>query len=355
VTLSTTVTGSGLTPTGIVSLYDGSGLLGQSMLNSSGVGTVTTTNLVVGNNNITASYQGDSNYNTANSATIVVVVAAPGTSTPTMMLTPSAASVTDQQNVTVAVSVAGASGQPTPTGVLALAAGTYNTQQTLANGMANVDIPAGTLSSGSNTISVTYLGDANYKSISQTTTVTVSPVLMTASTPAPAAPGAMGTATVSLSAGSTYSGTIKLACSQTNSPSGAQSLPTCSLNPASVAITAGGNGTTTLSLQTTAAATTALALPSHLSLWGLGGGSALACLIMLGVPSRGRRMSMLGLLLIVFAIGATGCGGGGSSTETPSKPGTPATTAGNYIFTVTGTDSAHSSIALSTTVTLTVQ
>jgi len=350
VTLTATVTGSGLTPTGSMLFYDGSGLLGQSMLNSSGVGTYTTTSLVVGNNNITASYQGDSNYNTANSATIVVVVAAPGTNTPTMMLTPSATNVTDQQNVTVAVSVAGASGQATPTGVLALAAGTYNTQQTLANGMANVNIPAGTLSSGSNTISVTYLGDANYKSISQTTTVTVSPVLMTASAPAPVTPGSMGTATVSLSAGSTYSGTIKLACSLTNSPSGAQSLHTCSLNPASLAIAASGTGTATLTMKTTAATNTAMAQPSRLGLWGVGG-SALACLIMLGVPSRRRWMSMLGLLLIVFAVGATGCGGG-SGSKTPSNPGT---TAGNYTFTVTGTDSTNSSITASTAVTLTVQ
>jgi hypothetical protein len=95
--------------------------------------------------------------------------------------------------------------------------------------------------------------------------------------------------------------------------------------------------------------------PSGLGLLGFGGGSVLAGLIMLGVPSHRRRwMSMLGLMLVIFVAGTIGCGGG-SNSKPPSNPGTPATTAGNYTFTVTGTDSANSSITASTTVTLTVQ
>lgn len=356
VTLTATVSGSGLTPTGSVNFYAGSALLGAGTLNSSGVAMYTTTSLPVGNNNITASYGGDTNYTPANSPATVVVVAPPGTATPTVTVTPSASNVTDQQNVMVTVAVAGGTGQPTPTGVLALATGTYNAQQPLANGAASFTIAAGVLSSGSNTLTVTYLGDATYKSVNQTTTVTVSRVLIAASTPASIAPGATATATTTLSAGSTYSGTMKLACTLTNSPSGAQSLPTCSLNPTSVAIVASGNGTATLTLQTTAATNTALAQPSRLGLWGLGGSSVFAGLVMLGMPSRRRRwMSMLGLLLIVCTVGAIGCGGGSSSSKSPTPPTTPATTAGNYTFTVAGTDTADSTITVSTTVTLTVQ
>ncbi len=358
ITLTAAVTGSGLTPTGTVRFYAGSALLGAGTLNSSGVATYTTTSLPVGNNNITASYGGDTNYTIANSPATVVVVAAPGTGTPTITLTPSASNVTDQQNVTIAVSVAGASGQAAPTGVLALTAGSYSMQQALTNGMTSFTIAAGALSSGSNTVSATYLGDVTYKSINQTTTVTVSPAVVTASAPAPVAPGAGGTSTVTLSASSTYSGTMKLACSLTSSPSGAQSTPTCSLNPTSVAITASGNGTATLTMQTKAATNTALAQPSHLGLWELGSGSFLAGLIMLRVPSRRRRwISMLGILLIVCAVGAIGCGGDSSKSAPapPTSPTTPATTAGSYTFTVTGTDTADASITASTTVTLTVQ
>jgi len=353
--LTATVTGSGLTPTGTVIFYAGSSLLGEGTLNSSGAATYTTSSLPVGSNNITASYGGDTNYNAANSPATVVVVAPPGTVTPTVTVTPSASSVTDQQSLTVAVSIAGGAGQPTPTGVLALTAGSYNAQQPLANGAASFTIAAGVLSSGSNTLTFTYLGDATYKSVSATSAVTVSRVLIAASTPASLMPGAMSTATVTLSAGSTYSGTMKLACTLTNSPTGAQSLPTCSLNPTSLAIAADGNGTATLTLQTTPATNTALAQPSRLGQWGLGGSSVLAGLIMLGMPSRRRRwMSMLGLMLVIFVAWATGCGGG-SSSKPPSNPGTPATTAGNYTFTVTGTDTADSSVTVSTTVTLTVQ
>jgi hypothetical protein len=355
VTLTATVTGSGLTPTGTVRFYAGSNLLGAGTLNGSGVATCTTSNLPVGNYNVTASYVGDTNYNAANSPATVVVVAAPGTGTPTLTVTPSASNVTDQQNVTVAVTLSGASGQPTPTGVLALSIGSYKAQQPLANGAASFTIDTGVLANGSNTITVTYLGDATYKSVNATSTVTVSSIVVAVSSPASVMPGTAGTATATLSASSTYSGTMKLTCALTNSPAGAQSLPTCSLNPASVAITAGGNGTAALNMQTTAASNTAMMHPSGLGLLGFGGGSILAGLIMLGVPSRRRRwMSMLGLLLVIFVAGTIGCGGG-SNSKPPSNPGTPATTAGNYTFTVTGTDSATSSITASTTVTLTVQ
>lgn len=356
VTLTATVTGSGLTPTGTVRFYAGSNLLGAGTLNSSGVATCTTSNLPAGNYNVTASYVGDTNYNAANSPATVVVVAAPGTGTPTLTVTPSASNVTDQQNVTVAVTLAAASGQPTPTGVLALAIGSYNAQQPLANGAASFTIDAGVLASGGNTITVTYLGDATYKSVNATSTVTVSSIVVAVSSPASVMPGTAGTATATLSASNTYSGTMKLTCALTNSPAGAQSLPTCSLSPASVAITAGGNGTAALNMQTTAASNTAMMHPSGLGWLGFGGGSVLAGLIMLGVPSRRRRwMSMLGLLLVIFVAGTIGCGGGSNSKPPPSNPGTPATTAGNYTFTVTGTDSANSSITASTTVTLTVQ
>jgi peptidoglycan/LPS O-acetylase OafA/YrhL len=151
---------------------------------------------------------------------------------------------------------------------------------------------------------------------------------------------------------------MNLSCSLTSSPVGALSLPTCALNPTSVTLTSGGSGTSTLTVNTTAASTTALAKPGNQHLWKLGGGGAvLAAVLLFGVPARRRRWaSLLALLLLVAAVGAVGCGGGGGgSTGGGGGLSTPATTAGNYSFTLAGTDSANAKITISTIFTVTVQ
>jgi len=156
---------------------------------------------------------------------------------------------------------------------------------------------------------------------------------------------------------------MNLSCALVGSPAGAQTLPTCSLNPTSVKITTGGTGSTVLTVQTKAASTAARLVPSGMNLFGLGGGTVLAGLLMIGVPARGRRrMTMLALLWIVVVAGVVGCGGGGSSSSNSggSNSGSggssiPATTAGTYTFTLTGVDSADSSITTSTNVVISVQ
>jgi hypothetical protein len=112
-----------------------------------------------------------------------------------------------------------------------------------------------------------------------------------------------------------------------------------------------------LTVQTTAASTTARLAPNAIQLFGLGGGSVLAGLLLIGIPARNRRwMAMLALLWIFVAAGTFGCGGGGSSNQSPGG-GThiPATTPGNYSFTVTGVDAVNSSITTSTNVAVTVK
>jgi hypothetical protein len=128
------------------------------------------------------------------------------------------------------------------------------------------------------------------------------------------------------------------------------------LNPASITFTSGGTATSTLTVNTTAASTNALARPHRQNLWGLGeGGTLLAALLVLFVPSRRRRwISMLALVLGIAGAGLIGCGGGGGGGQT-TGPGTSGTTAGSYTFTVTGTDSANPKITVSTTVAITVQ
>jgi hypothetical protein len=76
-------------------------------------------------------------------------------------------------------------------------------------------------------------------------------------------------------------------------------------------------------------------------------------MLMGGIPSSRRRsMSMLTLLLVAVATVAIGCGAGQSPQIVQAIP---ATTAGSYVFTVSGTDLANPAITTSTTVTVTVQ
>ncbi len=258
----------------------------------------------------------------------------------------------------------GGSGNATPTGSITLTSGSYSNQQSLAAGAATFSLPAGALPVGNDTLSAAYTPDApaagTYTSATQSATVTVAqeqsagaPFVMSVTPLSPASAGSSATGSVTLTAASTYSGTLNLVCSLTASPAGAQQLPTCSLNPASLTLSSSGSGTAVLTVSTTAASTAA----SRLNFWSLGGGPVLAALIMFGLPSRRRRWaSALLVLLVTIAGGVVGCGGGGSGEgEKSVQSTTPGTTAGSYTFTVTATDTANAKLTTSANVTLAVQ
>ena len=359
VTVAVSGAGGASTPTGSVKLAAGSYSVQQALTAGSTTFNLAAGTLPVGSYTLTATYTPDSaganNYTSASQTAPLTVTPPVGATTPTVTVTPTTATITNQQSDTVIVSVAGGSGQATPTGTVTLVSGSLNAQQTLASGTATFTIAAGTLSSGANTLTVSYSGDGNYGVASGTTSVTVAQATITLPAPASITPGANGTSTATISAGSTYSGTFDLVCSLTNSPSGAVSLPTCSLSPANVTIASGGSATTVFTVNTTAASTTALIKPTGSNLWRFGGGGAvLAAFLVFGIPSRRRRwITMTVLLMAVIGVGAIGCGGHGITGSSGSS--TPATTAGNYTFTVTGTDSVNAKITTSTAVTVTVQ
>jgi hypothetical protein len=351
-TVAPTVTGSP-TPSGTVNFLEGSKVLGSADL-IDGTAIYTVNGFTAGNHIYTAQYSGDTSYAATSITGVTVTVTAPASIllTPTVTVTPSAATITDQQSETVTVTVIGATA---PTGSVTLASGSeYIATQSLSSGSTSFKIAAGTLSTGSDSLTATYDGDGVYSAANGTTTVTVSAVAIASPVPPAVAAGASTTATATVSAGSTYSGTLNLACSLTSSPTGAQNAPTCSLSPASVTIKSGGNATTVLTVKTTASTTSALAQPWGMKLpWLGGGGTALAVLLMFGIPSRRRRwMSMLVVLAMVALAGVIGCGGGSKSSTTPTA--VPGTTSGTYTFTITGTDSTNSKIATSTNVTVSV-
>jgi hypothetical protein len=349
------------TPTGSVTLSGGGFTSVPTALSSgsSAIG-IPAGSLAAGTDTLAVGYTPDaassSTYNIATGSATLTVTTPMGTAASTVTVAPSAATITDDQPITVKITVAGSSGQAAPTGNVTLASGSYSAQLALSSGNASFDIAAGTLSSGANTLTASYAGDANYAISRGTTTVTVTEVTVSIAAPASVSPGGSATATATFAAGSKYSGTMNLLCSLTASPTGAVSLPTCSLNPTALTLSGSGSGTTVMTISTTAGSSASLVRPSRKSLWGLGGGGAvLAVLFLCGFPARRRRFaSMLALLWIVVVSCAIGCGGGGSQTTANTGPVVPATTAGNYTFTVTGTDASNPAIGTSTTVAATV-
>ncbi len=348
------------TPTGSVTLAGGSFSQQQTLASGSTSFSLAEGTLPVGTDTLTATYSpaaaSAGNYTGVTQSITVTVTAPSGTATPTVTATPDSTTITNLESDTVTVSIAGTAGQPIPTGAVALSSGSYSAEQALSAGKASFSIAPGTLSSGANTLTAVYSGDGVYAAASGSASITVAQVVITLPVPSPVLPGSTATATATLIAGSNYSGTMNLTCKLTASPSGAQSLPTCALNPTSLTLLTSGSATTTLSVSTTAASSASLAMPKLLKLWGLGsGGSALALVVIFGVSLRRRRwLSMLVFICLTVAAGVIGCGGGEGGSPKQSQ-GTPGTTAGIYTFTVTGTDSSNAKITTSVNVTIAVQ
>ena len=96
--------------------------------------------------------------------------------TPTVTVTPASSSITTTQSLSVAIAVTGTSG--TPTGSVILSSGNYTSAATtLSSGSATITIPAGSLGTGSDTLTAKYTPDSAssgiYNSASGTASVTV--------------------------------------------------------------------------------------------------------------------------------------------------------------------------------------
>jgi hypothetical protein len=158
--LTVTVTVGGTpTPTGSVTLVSGTFSGSGSLVN--GVATITMPigSLAVGTDQLTATYQGDNNYNTQ-TGTGSVFVTAPAKTTPTVTVT-NPPTITTAQSLTVTVTVAGTP-TPTPTGSVTLVGGTFSGSGSLVNGVATIIMPIGSLAVGTDQLTATYQGDSNY-------------------------------------------------------------------------------------------------------------------------------------------------------------------------------------------------
>jgi hypothetical protein len=190
--LTVTVTVSGPpgnpTATGPVTLTSGSYSSGPMALSggaaqiSIGPGT-----LPAGNDTLTVNYTPDangSNFYTSASGTGIVVVTASTLFVPAVTVTPSSSSITNTQALTVTVAVVGVTGKPTPTGSVTLISGSYNSGGiALSGGAAQINITAGALAVGSDTLTIYFVPDSAsstvYASASGTSTVVVTGYLAT--------------------------------------------------------------------------------------------------------------------------------------------------------------------------------
>lgn len=105
VTLSATVTGTAGTPapTGTVTFLDGTTTLGSGTLNSSDVASFTTSSLVIGSHNLTASYAGDTNNAPSNSKVVVLTVT--GSPDFSIALSPASATIGSGSSVASTVTI----------------------------------------------------------------------------------------------------------------------------------------------------------------------------------------------------------------------------------------------------------
>jgi subtilase family serine protease len=181
-TVTVAVTGAGGTATGSVVLSGGGYTSASTVLVSGGATfNISSGVLSQGTDTLTGSYTPDSNsaptYSAVTGSNTVIVT--PKYS-PTVTVTPGASSITTGQPLTVTVAVSGSDG--TTTGSVVLFGGGYTSAATsLTSGGATIDIPAGALAQGSDTLTVNYAPDSNsspvYNSASGSNSVTVTPKL----------------------------------------------------------------------------------------------------------------------------------------------------------------------------------
>jgi hypothetical protein len=355
VTFTATVSGSGGTPTGTVTFFDGTTQLGTGTL-SSGTATFKTSSLAAGSHSITAGYGGDSTFGTATSAASTIVITA--LAAPAVALTVPATAVAGS-SVTLSVKVSGSGATPTGSVTFLDGTTTLNTA-TLTGGAASYSTSS--LAVGEHSITADYTGDTNYSagvSAAQTLTITApaADFAITANpTSATIAAGATTTSTISITPSNGFNSATALSCS------GLPANATCSFSPAS--LTPGGSSaaTSTLTIATNVSASSSAALrtgsngqvSARLTLAGSGG----ALLALLCWPAswsrswrRNKRQAWVRMLAILAfsVIGVQALAGCGGSSKAKSGSVTPA---GTSTVTITGT---AGSVTHSTTLTLTVQ
>jgi polygalacturonase len=170
-TLSATVDGAGGTPSGTVSFYNGTTLLGSPTLTS---GTASASYLLTGGpHSLTAVYSGDNTFLASTSTTTTLVLSTAG-STTAVMASPTTVALNGTTALTATVT--GVSGAAVPSGQVSFTDGTTSLGNATLNSSGVAMFTATMVNVGARTVSASYGGDGNYALSSGTTSETVSAI-----------------------------------------------------------------------------------------------------------------------------------------------------------------------------------
>lgn len=171
------------TPTGSVTVSSGTATWGPTVLaGGSAVVMIAAGSLPTGTDTLTAVYTPDGSssatYNGA-SGSNTIIVSTTAKIAPTVTVLPGSSNLTTVQGLVVTVNVTGGNGEPTPTGTVTLTSGSFQSASVaLSSGEAVIDVPAGSLAAGIDTLSIAYAPDSSstptYYAGSGSNTVTVS-------------------------------------------------------------------------------------------------------------------------------------------------------------------------------------
>ena len=154
-----TVSGGSGTPTGSVTVKEGATTLGTGTLSGGTASVALPASLPVGAHALTVSYGGDSTYDTATGNLTANVSAKPAAATTTTATAPK--KVTKRKPFDVSVTVASSGG--TPTGTVQVFDGTKMIGTgTLSGGTVTITITKGLRKKGKHTLTVKYLGTADF-------------------------------------------------------------------------------------------------------------------------------------------------------------------------------------------------
>jgi hypothetical protein len=335
------------TLTGTVTFTAGGQTLGMASISGgtaavSGIAVTAVNGFTVGSDSITANYSGNATFGTSSGSSALTVAAAP--STTTLTATPSSVAIGSTTTLSATVSPSSATGTvtfkvgSTTLGTATLSSGTAalsNVTVSTVNGF----------STGSDSITANYSGDATFGTSSGSSTLTV------AATPAytlvPSATSITNSArsgdSVTLSLTSTdYAGTVSFTTSVSSTNGTASNV---SASAPSVTLTKGGNRISELTITATANA----ANHAPVAPW-TSGGAVVFGAVLLGAPFMARRKRVLAVLLTGAVISLAGfsiaCSGGTGRTVKSAR-----------IYTVTVTPAGSGTVTnpVPVSVTVTVQ
>ena len=253
--------------TGDVAFDDGSTVVGQAAVSVSNVASYPPINATsfpaysVGAHSIVAKYLGDPSYNPNTSAPVAFTVVKAPTS---IKATASSTSILSVATTALSVYVNAASVGAGPTGTITvmLNGNTLGTFSGLSGSIGssglNIVLQGSELAAGSNTIKLSYSGDANYTSSEGSIVIAVSQSKFTLSNSGPltltAGATVANTATITASPINSFVGVINLTCAVTAEPAGATNPPACTV-PANINLTGSAAITAVLAVDTTTATT----------------------------------------------------------------------------------------------------